>query len=84
MAELSGMQKVPERKGICHLIHLVHTVLVALQHQCSQAVHRGARGSQTWRSGHLGHSGAGKSTGLGESGDLGARPSQAPTTGPPG
>lgn len=60
------------------------TVLAALQHECSQTGHRGARGSQAWRSSHLGHSCAGKSTGLGESGDLGARPSQPPTTGPPG
>lgn len=60
------------------------TVLAARQHECSQAGHRGARGSQALRSGHLGHSCAGKSPGLGESGDLGARPSQPPTAGPPG
>ena len=39
------------------------TALAALQHECSQAGHRGARGSQAWRSGHLGDSSAGESTG---------------------
>lgn len=86
MAELSGVQKVPERRGSRSLASSIcaQAVLAAGQHECSQAGHRGARGSQAWRSGHLGHSCAGKSPGLGESGDLGARPSQPPTAGPSG
>lgn len=41
------------------------TVLAALQHECSQAGHRGARRSQAQCSGHLDNSCPGKSTGLG-------------------
>lgn len=45
MAELSRVQKVPGRRAAASPI-CAQAVLAASQRECSQAGHRGARGSQ--------------------------------------